>query len=61
MKCTVLHNISFTTDTIEEMCELIDKVNKEVAFYNEKGEDTVIKYTDFDYLKRVYAEGLAGK
>ena len=43
------------------MCELIDKVNREVSFYNEKGEDTVIKYTDFDYLKKVYAEGLAGK
>lgn len=61
IKYRPLANISFTTDTIEEMCELIDKVNKEVAFYNEKGEDTVIKYTDFDYLKRVYAEGLAGK
>lgn len=54
-------NISFTTETIDEMCALIDKVNKEVAFINEKGEDTVIKYTDFDFLKRVYKEGLEGK
>lgn len=54
-------NISFTTDTIDEMCELIDKVNKEVAFINENGEDVVIKYTDFEYLKKVYKEGLEGK
>ncbi len=50
-----------TTDTIDEMCDLIDKVNTEVAFINENGEDTIIKYTDFDYLKRVYQEGLEGK
>lgn len=56
-----LAHITFTTDTVEEFCKLIDKVNKEVAFYNEKGEDTVIKYTDFDFLKRVYKEGLEGK
>ena len=54
-------NITFTTDTIDEMCKLIDMVNREVAFINEKGEDIVIKYTDFDYLKRVYQEGLDGK
>ena len=60
-KYSPLCNISFTTDTVEEMCEMIDKVNREVAFYNERGEDTVIKYTDFDYLKTVYYEGLAGK
>lgn len=54
-------NISFTTDTIDEMCAMIDKVNREVAFFNEKGEDTVIKYTDFDFLRKVYQEGLEGK
>ena len=56
-----LANICFTTDTIDEMCEMIDMVNKKVHFLNEKGEDTVIKYTDYDYLKRVYQEGLEGK
>lgn len=61
IKYRPLCNISFTTDTIEEMCDLIDMVNREVAFLNENDEDTVIKYTDFDYLKRVYSEGLEGK
>ena len=61
IKYRPLCNISFTTDTIDEMCELIDKVNREVAFINERGEDTVIKYTDFDFLHKVYQEGLEGK
>lgn len=56
-----LANVCFTTDTIEEMCDMIDMVNKKVKFLNEKGEDTVIKYTDFGYLKQVYKEGLEGK
>lgn len=54
-------NICFTTDNCEQMCQMIDKVNKTVKFLNEKGEDTVIKYTDFDYLKKVYQEGIEGK
>lgn len=54
-------NVCFTTENCDEMCNLIDKVNKTVSFINEKGEDMVIKYTNFDYLKKVYKEGLAGK
>lgn len=61
IKYRPLCNISFTTDTIDEMCKLIDKVNREVAFINENGEDVIIKYTNFDYLKKVYQEGLEGK
>lgn len=61
IKYRPLCNISFTTDTIDEMCDLIDMVNKEVAFINEHGEDTIIKYTDFDYLKKIYQDGLDGK
>ena len=54
--------------TLEEktaQLEAVVKGNKvhfeNIAFYNEKGEDTVIKYTDFDFLKRVCKEGLEGK
>lgn len=60
-KYTSLGNILFTTDNCEQMCEVIDLVNKTVSVMNEKGKDVVIKYTDFDYLKRVYQEGLEGK
>ena len=51
-------NILFTTDNCEQMCEMIDKVNRTVSFINEKGEDIVIKYTNFDYLKKIYNDSL---
>lgn len=54
-------HVCFTTDTIEETISLIDKVNKTIKMINEKGEDMVIKYTNFDYLRKVYQEGLEGK
>lgn len=53
--------ITFTTNNCDEMCKMIEKVNETVSFINEKGEDIVIKYTNFDYLKKVYNEGLDGK
>ncbi len=53
--------ITFATENCEEMCKLIQKVNDTVQVCNEKGEDMVIKYTDFDFLKKVYREGLSGE
>ena len=53
--------ITYTADNIDEFCELIKFVNETVHVYDENGEDLIIKYTDFDYLKRVYYEGLKGK
>lgn len=52
--------ITFATEDCEEMCRLIDMVNKTVSVINEHGEDVIIKYTDFDYLREVYKKGLAG-
>lgn len=54
-------NIIFTTDTIDGMCDMLRAINRKVAVINDRGEDVVIKYTDFDYLKKVYKEGLEGK
>lgn len=54
-------DILFTTDSIEEMCDLIKTINQTVAIINNQGEDVVIKYTDLDFLKQVYYEGLEGK
>ena len=43
------------------MFELIRKVNDTVRVTNTKGENVLIYYDDFDYLRRVYQEGLEGK
>ena len=53
--------ILFTTDDCEEMLALIQKVNETVRILNTDGHDVLIRYTDFDYLRRTYREGLEGK
>lgn len=58
MKYRPVGVITFATDTFEEMADIIKKVNETVHCCNENGEDMIIKYTDFDYLKRIYDEGL---
>lgn len=54
-------NILFTVDDVNKMCETIEEINDLVHVYNELGEEILIKYTDFDYLRKIYYEGLAGK
>jgi transcriptional regulator with XRE-family HTH domain len=53
--------ILFTTDDAEEMFRLIQRVNDTVRIQNTDGENVLIYYDDFDYLRRVYREGLEGK
>lgn len=53
--------ITFATKIFDEMVEIIQKVNDMVHCYDEHGEDMIIKYTDFDYLRKVYNEGLRGE
>ena len=53
--------ICFSANNIDEMCELISIINDTVQCINENGDDMIIKYTDFDYLKKVYKEGLEKK
>ena len=53
--------ILFTTDDAEEMFRLIQRVNDTVRIKNTDGENVLIYYDDFDYLRRVYREGLEGK
>lgn len=53
--------ITFNTDEIEETCQIINDINQKIHIFNEHGEDVIIKYTDFDYLREVYELGLAGK
>lgn len=54
-------NFSFVSENIEDMISTVDAINKNVQVINDDGEDMVIKYTDFDFLRKVYKEGLEGK
>ena len=56
-----LGDILFDTDDIEETCRFIQKVNDTVKITNDRGENVLIYYDDFDYLRKVYEDGLAGK
>lgn len=56
-----LGDILFDTDDCESTCRFIEKVNDTVRIKNTDGEDVLIYYNDFEYLKKEYAEGLAGK
>lgn len=60
-KYTSIGNIMFTSTDCDEMCRIIDSINHHIRILNEHGEDVIIKYTDFNYLKQVYNDGLAGK
>ena len=56
-----LGDILFDTDDIEETCRFIRKVNDTVKITNDRGENVLIYYDDFDYLRKVYEDGLAGR
>lgn len=58
---TSMATICFSNDNIEDACKMINVINRTVKYLNEKGEDIVIKYTEFDYLRDIYYKGLAGK
>ena len=53
--------VGINADNIDEFCEKIDRINKTISILDENGEDVIIRYTDFDYLRRVYASGLRQK
>ncbi|MCF2559931.1 ATP-grasp domain-containing protein [Prevotella brevis] len=53
--------ITFTSDDIEEMIDKIKWVNETVTVKDTVGEDIYIRYTDFDYLRKIYQDGLEGK
>ena len=53
--------ILFTTEDAEEMFDRIREINDTVRITNTDGENVLIYYDDFDYLRRVYREGLEGR
>lgn len=48
-----LLTFTFIRDNIDQICEMIDKINREVTILNDKGEDIALRFTDFDELKRI--------
>lgn len=53
--------ISIINNDIEELISTIDMINNTIHVINERGEDIVIKYTDYNFLRTVYTEGLEGR
>lgn len=53
--------ITFTSDNVEKMCEMIKYINSNISITDESGEELYIRYTDFDYLRKIYQDGLEGK
>lgn len=53
--------ITYTANNCDELCEMIKFINDTIHVYDENGEDIIIKFTNFDYLKQVYQEGLDGR
>lgn len=58
---TSMATICFSNENIEDTCNMIDKINRTVKFLNDKGEDIIIKYTEFDFLKQMYQNGIEGR
>lgn len=48
-----LLTFTFLRDNVEQVCEMIDKINREVSILNEQGEDIALRFTDFEELKRI--------
>lgn len=44
----------FTQDNIEEVCEIISVINEKVKVVDTNGNDMVLRFTDFEELRRIY-------
>lgn len=52
---------AFVTDNIDDMCNIINFINTNIKVIMEDGSDAMIRYTNYDYIKKVYKEGLEGR
>lgn len=53
--------VGIVADSIDEFCGKIQTVNDTIEILDENGENMIIRYTDFEYLKNNYRKGLEGK
>ena len=52
---------TFTAGDIEGMLDKIDTINRTISVYDDYGDDMIIRYTDFDYMRTIYKNGLEEK
>lgn len=52
--------VTIYADNCDELCEKLEKVNETIKVLDDHGENMIIKYTDFDTLKKMYKDGLQG-
>lgn len=50
--------VGINAESIDEFCDKIQKINQTISIRDENGEDVIIRYTDFEYLRTVYMRGL---
>ena len=50
--------ICFSNETIDDLCELIKKINETVRYIDENGDDILIRYDQYDFLRETYNRGL---
>ena len=46
--------VSVVAEDCEDFCRKIDQINRTISITDESGEDVIIRYTDFDYLRKTY-------
>ena len=51
--------VTVSADDCEDFCKKIDYINKTISITDENGEDVIIRYTDFEYLRKTYKEAMA--
>lgn len=52
--------VGIYADNIEDFCKKIQLVNNAIKILDENGDNMIIRYTDLDYLMRVYNNGIRG-
>lgn len=58
---TSMATICFSNESIDDLCDMIDRINKTVKYIDQNGEDILIRYDQFDYLRDVNQRGLNGE
>lgn len=46
--------VTVAADNCEDFCKKIESINKTISIIDENNDDVIIRYTDFDYLKKTY-------
>lgn len=55
---TSMATICFASSSIDEMCKMIERINNTVKYIDVDGEDILIHYDQYEYLKDMYYKGL---